>query len=276
MTSGFTVIILILITAILSWMGFRNPAFLNKQIFEIEQVRKNKRYSRIISSGFVHVNWWQLLLNMYSLYFFGTHLSSVILEPLVLLIYFVSLAGGNLIALYLHRHHDDYSSLGANGAVAGVMFTALALSPGMEVDMLGLFAIPGWIYAIGYILLSLYAIRSQKYNIGHETHLAGALTGLTLALVLFHSAIDFLMMAAMLLPCICFIYLIVTRPYVLYISNNFFQQHYKYVDIDDQYRMDRAARTKRVDVILEKIQAKGIESLSTEERKILEDHSSKL
>ncbi|RAJ83140.1 membrane associated rhomboid family serine protease [Chitinophaga dinghuensis] len=276
MITGIAVIILILITVILTWMGFRNNAFLNKQIFEIEQVRKNKRYSNIISSGFVHVNWWQLLLNMYSLYFFGTHLSERIGEPLVLLVYFVSLAGGNLITLYLHRKHDDYSSLGANGAVAGVMFTALALSPEMEVDMLGVLQIPGWIYAVVYILLSLYAIRSKKYNIGHETHLAGALCGLALALALFHNDINYLMLAAMLLPCICFIYIVVTRPYLLYISNNFFQKHYRYVDIDDQYRMDRATRAKKVDAILEKIQARGIESLSAEERRILEDHSSRL
>ncbi len=276
MTTGFSMIILILITVILTWMGFRNNAFLNKQIFEIEQVLKNKRYSNIISSGFVHANWWQLLLNMYSLYFFGTHLSASIGELLVLLVYFVSLAGGNLITLYLHRKHDDYSSLGANGAVAGVMFTALALSPEMKVDMLSVMDIPGWIYAIVYVLLSLYAIRSKKYNIGHETHLAGALCGLALALALFHSAINYLMLAAMLLPCICFIYIVVTRPYLLYISNNFFQKHYRYVDIDDQYRMDRATRAKKVDAILEKIQARGIESLSAEERRILEDHSSRL
>ncbi|MFB6454985.1 rhomboid family intramembrane serine protease [Chitinophaga sp. Hz27] len=47
-------------------------------------------------------------------------------------------------------------------------------------------------------------------------------------------------------------------------------------DIDDRYNLERADRAQIIDDILEKIQKKGINSLTTAERKALEEHSQKL
>lgn len=42
----------------------------------------------------------------------------------LLVIYAVSVGGGSLFSLWLHRHHD-YEALGASGGVCGVIFAAI-------------------------------------------------------------------------------------------------------------------------------------------------------
>jgi len=86
--------------------------------------------------------------------------------------------GGNLLALVIHRKNPSYSSVGASGAINGVIFASIAVFPGMKI-----FFMPGWVFGLIFILYSLYGIRSQKQNIGHESHLGGALAGMLVAIL---------------------------------------------------------------------------------------------
>ena len=45
------------------------------------------------------------------------------------MVYFGSLIGGNLLALFIHRNHSDYSAIGASGAVSGIIFANIVLFP---------------------------------------------------------------------------------------------------------------------------------------------------
>lgn len=278
MNAALVVILLLLANVVFSFKGFRNKYFFHKYQFIVEKVLLQRQYWRVITAGFLHVGWGHLVVNMLSFYFFAADLVYVVPAWQLFLIYFASLTGGQLFALFIHRHHGDYSAVGASGAVAGVVFAAIAYTPDMYVNILGILSLPGWLYAIGYIFISIYGIRSQSDNIGHEAHLAGAVTGL-LVMIALHPAIlqvHYLYIAAILLPCIFFIYIVLTRPYILLIRNNFFRQHQPYRSIDDQYRIDKARREKQVDAILEKIQRKGMISLTSEERRTLEEYSNKL
>ena len=53
-----------------------------------------------------------------------------------LLIYFGSLIAGNLFSLVLHKKDGDYSSVGASGAVSGIIFASIALFPGFNIGLL--------------------------------------------------------------------------------------------------------------------------------------------
>ena len=75
------------------------------------------------------------------------------------------------------------------------------------------------------------------------------------------------------IPCILFIYIILTRPHVLLIDNNFFRTQKRYYSVDHRYNAEKMDREKEVDRILEKISKKGIRSLTQKEREILEEHS---
>ena len=137
--SGIISLLLIILTVLISYRGFKDHRFFENHTFEVEKVLLYKQYIRMVSSGFLHVNWMHLLLNMFSLLMFSGGLERYLGPFGFLLIYFSSLIGGNLLALLIHRNHGEYSAVGASGAVNGIIFASIALFPGMSI---GLFLLP--------------------------------------------------------------------------------------------------------------------------------------
>lgn len=175
---------------------------------------------RLISSGFLHVSWQHLLFNMFSLYMFSDSVELVLGSGKFLLIYFTSLVGGNLLSLLVHKNHSDYSAVGASGAVSGIIFAAIALQPSIGIGMFFIF-IPGWIYGILFVGISIYGIKSQKDNIGHDAHLGGALIGMLAAIALEPEALryNYIVISLITIPAMVFIYLIITKPHLLLVDN---------------------------------------------------------
>ena len=267
---------LILANLVVSWKGFNDRNFYERYEFNVEKILVYKQYYRLITSGFLHVNWMHLIFNMIALYFFSGSVESFFGPLQFLLIYFTSMLGGDLLSLFIHRYDSGYSSVGASGAVNGIIFAAIAVFPGMR---MGLFfiplAIPAWIFGLAYVLYSIYGIRSRRNNVGHESHLAGALIGMWLAIAMFPASLteNYPTILLISIPCIIFIYIILTRPHVLLVDNNFFKTQKRYHSLDHKYNSEKMDREKEVDRILEKISKKGIRSLTQKEREILEQHS---
>jgi len=269
-------VILILINCYVSWKGFNDRNFFERYEFSIEKVRIYKQYYRLITSGFLHVNWMHLIFNMLALYFFSGSIEYFFGPIQFLLIYFVSMIGGDLLSLFIHRYDSGYSSVGASGAVCGIIFAAIAVFPGMRIGFFFIpVAIPAWIYGLAYVAYSIYGIRSRRDNVGHESHLAGALIGMLLAVAIYPDALteNYLTILAIALPCIIFIYIILTRPHLLLIDNQFFKTQKRYYSIDHKYNAEKISQEKEVDRILEKISRKGIKSLTQKEKDILQQHS---
>ncbi|MCW3111814.1 MAG: Rhomboid family protein, partial [Segetibacter sp.] len=109
--------ILILINFIVSYRGFKDSIFFEKYAFQIDRVLIHKDYKVLVTSGFLHVSWTHLLFNMFSLYIFSSNLESSIGPVNYLIIYTAGLVGGNLLSLFIHRYHGDYSAAGASGAI---------------------------------------------------------------------------------------------------------------------------------------------------------------
>src|SRR5207244_7916883 len=61
------------LTCLVSWLGFRSRALEEKYIFEPEGILAWKEYYRLLTSGFLHAGWWHLLVNMVSLYLLGRY-----------------------------------------------------------------------------------------------------------------------------------------------------------------------------------------------------------
>lgn len=273
---GIVGIALIILNIIVSYKGLTNHSFLNDYKFEIDRILIYKEYKRLITSGFLHVSWTHLFFNMLSLLAFSGLLENQLGSVGFILVYLTSLIGGNLLAIVVHRFHGDYSAVGASGAVCGVIFASIALFPDLGIRFFILpFFIPSWLYGIGFVAYSIYGIKSKKDNIGHEAHLGGALIGLLIAILLRpHSLIEnYLPILLIAIPTLLFIYLIVTRPHILFIDNTFFKSQQKYVDIDHQYNENKLARQQEIDRLLDKISAKGINSLSKKERQKLDDYA---
>ena len=276
--TGIIGLILIIANIAFSYKGFTNETFFDGYKFEVDRILINKDYKRLVTSGFLHVSWTHLIFNMLSLYFFSGLVESNLGGVKFLIIYFVSLVGGDLLSLYIHRNHGDYNAVGASGAVCGIIFASIALFPGMGIGFFGLpFSIPAWLYGILYVLFSIYGIRSNKDNIGHDAHLGGALIGMSVALILEPVAFleNYVTILIIAVPALAFIYLIITKPQILLIDNFYFKKHKNHYSVDHKYNEEKNNNQKEIDSILEKISKKGMDSLSRKEKEKLKAYSEK-
>ncbi len=209
---------LIAANILISYKGFRDPAFFDRNLFEVGRVLHRREYGRLFMSGFLHVDWTHLLFNMFSLYSFSMIMERILGPVSILIIYFASLIGGDLLALFIHRNHPGYRAVGASGAVSGVIFAAIAIVPDIHVSLFLIpVGIPGWLFGICYVIYSMYGIRTSLGNIGHEAHLGGALVGLATAVILVPAVLRLNTLPVVLIGVAgtAFLLLIVFKPDVL-------------------------------------------------------------
>jgi membrane associated rhomboid family serine protease len=182
-TGTFTIAIIV-VTSLVSAAGFVSPRLVDGWLFEPAMIIGRRQYYRLVTSGFLHANWAHLLVNMFSFYSFGGAVEELVGAPTLIAVYFSGLLGGNLLSLLLHRNHV-YRALGASGGVCGVVFASIFLVPGGSVYMFPVpMPIPSPVYAVLFIVISFFGIRSQRGNIGHDAHLGGAIIGLVAATLL--------------------------------------------------------------------------------------------
>lgn len=271
---GIIGLILIIVNVFFSYKGLTNTAFFDGYKFDVDRILVSKDYKRLITSGFLHVSWIHLIFNMLSLYAFSWLIEFQLGVIPYLVIYFASLIGGNLFALFIHRHHGDYSAAGASGAVCGLIFASIALYPGLGIGMFFI-SIPSWLYGLLYVAYSIYGIRSNRDNIGHEAHLGGGLVGMLVAIIFVPSSVEinYIPILIILVPTIVFMYLILTKPHFLLIDNFFFKKHQKNYTIEDKYNSARKDKQDELNKLLDKIGKKGMDGLTTKEKNRLKELS---
>ncbi len=273
---GIAGFIIIVLNVLFSYKGFNNRTFFDGYKFHVDSILIRKDYKRLITSGFLHADWNHLIFNMISLYLFSGPLENRLGILSFVLIYLISLIGGNLLALYIHRNHGEYSAIGASGAVCGVIFASIALFPGMGIGFIFIpISIPSWVFGLLYVGYSIYGIKSQRDNIGHEAHLGGALLGMLFALAIQPSAFqnNYFTILIILIPTLTFIYFIITKPHILLINNLYYSKNRPHLNLEHKYNENRVNRQKELDKLLDKISKKGIESLSEKEKRRLEELS---
>lgn len=272
---GILTISLIIANGIVTYKGLKDYIFFDKFLFNVDKILVNKDYKRLITSGFLHADWMHFAFNIITLYLFSQSLEASIGILAFLLLYFASLIGGNIFALYIHRNHQDYSAIGASGAVSGLVFASIGLFPGMEIGFILLpISIPAWLYGIAYVLYSIYGIKSQKDNIGHEAHLGGGIIGLLIAIGINPSIIstNYLPIILILIPSLTFLFLIIKKPHLLIVENPLSKSKNTYT-IDDKFNSNKASKQNELDKILDKINKKGYDKLSKKEKEKLNELS---
>ncbi|MEO0735073.1 MAG: rhomboid family intramembrane serine protease, partial [Bacteroidota bacterium] len=60
-------IIIIIITALVSWQAFNNPELRAKMLFIPSAIKNRGETYRFLSHGFIHADFMHLLFNMYAL-----------------------------------------------------------------------------------------------------------------------------------------------------------------------------------------------------------------
>lgn len=273
-TTGILSLVIIAINLIISYLTFNNKKRFDQFSFQVGKVLYAGEYYRIFTSGFLHVNWLHLLFNMVTLYSFSFDVIRPF-EPLpFLVIYFTSLVGGNLFSLWVNKANPSYTAVGASGAVCGIVFACIAIIPDMSIGLFGLpQTIPGWIYALAFMLISAFGVKSKFGNIGHDAHLMGALTGMWAAIAIYPASLDYNLTPIVLifLPSIIILFVLFLKPTT--VLSTYSGKPERYQTIDDRYNDQKVEKEKEIDRILEKIHQKGIQSLSKYERDVLDEYS---
>lgn len=182
--TNVVILLIILANFLMSKKGFDDYSFLDKFKFQVNRILGGEKI-RMLTSGFLHVDWMHLILNMYVLYMFGGFITSRLGVFSFLIIYFGSLIAGSMYSLSYHKDEPYYSAVGASGAVSGIVYSTILIYPGMSLYLFFIpIPIPGYVFAIGYLLYSIYGMKKQLGNIGHAAHLGGAIGGFALTLLL--------------------------------------------------------------------------------------------
>lgn len=265
-------ILIIIITGIVSFLAFKNDALKDRFIFSPRAILANKEYYRIVTPAFLHADWQHLFFNMISLGLFGQIMEPAIGIGRFVLIYFASIIGGGLLSLYLHRKHE-YFALGASGGVCGIIFSSIFLFPGESIGALFLpFGIPGWLYAIVFLVSEFYGGRRQQTNIGHDAHLGGAIIGLLATTALFPEIVRWS-------PRLYATFILLTLGMFIYFWKNPLDlppaNRYGRTSVPREKLRQPGPTAEDVDAVLEKVSREGIQSLSKKEREILEKASRK-
>lgn len=153
-------------------------------------VRENTWYE-LITSGFLHANVGHLLVNMITLYFFGPIMESVVGPGYFGGLYLSGLIVAGIPSIIKFRNNENYATLGASGAVGAVLFAFILIFPMESIYLFFVpIPIPAFVFAILYLVYSMYESKQARGRINHEAHLAGALWGIVYLLVFVPNTID--------------------------------------------------------------------------------------
>ena len=175
---------ILVVTIIVSVIGLGAPKVIERSLLRPYLVARGSGYAGLLTSGFVHAGVGHMVFNLITFYSFGFALERVIGPFKLVALYFGALLISGLGTCYKHRDDPAYASLGASGAILGVLFASIVYFPRQSLFILPLpVPIPAPLFAVGYLAFSWYSSRTNRGQINHDAHIFGALTGLVFVLV---------------------------------------------------------------------------------------------
>lgn len=191
MQSGFPInvtLIIIIVSAVLSYKGFNDRSFFDKwKHYPYAENRQND-FLRMLTSGFLHGSWMHLIINMYVLWGFGMTVEREFIQIfgmipgriLYLLMYLLTIVAADIPTYIKHKDNPGFASIGASGAVSGVLFIFILFYPwaGLQFIFLPGLNIPAIIIGALYLVYSHWASKNSRDMIDHDAHFYGALFGM--------------------------------------------------------------------------------------------------
>ena len=176
-------IFIIAANVLFSYKGFNDYSFFHRYCFKVGAIQQGERL-RALSSAFLHINTTHLFVNMLTLYFFANAVIAYLGVTGFIGVYFGSLLLGNILSLYFHKDEPQYTAVGASGAVVGVLYASILLQPDMMLGLFFIIPLPAYVFGIGYLLYSIWAMQRGRDNIGHDAHFGGAMGGFFITIIL--------------------------------------------------------------------------------------------
>lgn len=185
-------IIIFLMTIFFSiYTLYINKKALSKFALRPWSIVYEKKWYTIITSGFIHANLVHLMFNMITFVFFAPMLEGKIGSFKFLIIYFGSMILSDITTILKNKDNYDYVSVGASGAISGILFSFILFFPKTSLMILFLpIPIPAPIFAIIYLLYSYFSAKYSKDLINHEAHFWGAIAGIVLTVILIPESLE--------------------------------------------------------------------------------------
>ncbi len=226
----------------------------------------------LISHMFLHVGFWHIIWNMLLFYWFGKIVGDFIGDNRVLPIYILSGLFGGLIYilsdLFLPGGSDGMAyAMGASAAVMAMLWTAASLSPDYIMHLILLGPVRLKYIAIALLLLDIISTAGMSNSGGHYAHIGGALWGISYVFAL-RKGTD------------------MTDIFPFNLANREKKRRktakskFKVIhNVQDQSKKAEAKKSptkqEELDRILDKINSKGYDQLSDEEKEFLYQASKK-
>ena len=130
---------------------------------------------------------------MLTFYFFAFNLERSIGSINFIVLYLSSLFFSHISTLVQQKNNPNYYSLGASGAISGILFSSILIYPTSKIMMLPIpIPIPAAIFGVIYLAWCKFAAKRNSDNINHSAHFAGAVTGVIVSFILFGDSIFFI------------------------------------------------------------------------------------
>jgi len=244
---------------------------------------------QLITYMFLHGGFFHLLLNMFALWMFGVELENSWGQKKFLMYYMICGVGAGLCNILIAPLFGPVGpTVGASGAIYGILVAFGYLFPNRNIYIYGLIPVKAKYLVIMYMLLALFsASGGANDGVAHFAHLGGGLIGLIYLLLFYKgSSSKFFENTGL------------KDKFTSYTSSN--RRSYsppvysngsnpkkediadaKYQEIEatdykkDMETQERLAQEK-IDAILDKLSVGGYQSLTEEEKRILFQESKKL
>ncbi|RBP51638.1 rhomboid family intramembrane serine protease [Arenicella xantha] len=177
--------ILVLLTCVISFMTMENRAVKAQLLFHPATIRRDKEWYRFLTSGFIHADFWHLLINMFVLWSFGNALERAYYPAFLgdgstlkfLILYLGGIVVASIPDYFRNQYNSSYAALGASGGVSAVVFAVIIFDPWRNLYLYGIIAIPQILAGAGYLYYSWIKDKRANDNIGHMAHFSGAIWG---------------------------------------------------------------------------------------------------
>lgn len=180
--------IIFVFTLVTSFWAFNDPQLNGKfMLHPYSIIHHKKKYFTVITSGLIHADLMHLFFNLFTFYFFAFPLEQLLGHWQFGVLYVASMVLADIPSILKHKDNYAYHSLGASGAISGVLFSIILFAPFMEIGFLFLPPSLGiWAVIFGplYLLYCYYMAKQARDHVNHDAHFFGALAGMVLTVIL--------------------------------------------------------------------------------------------
>jgi membrane associated rhomboid family serine protease len=228
---------------------------------------------QLVTYLFMHADFWHLFLNMFALWMFGMELENIWGSKKFMGYYLMCGVGAGLANLLIAPLFTTIGpTIGASGAVYGVLVAFGMLFPNRPIYLYFLFPVKAKYFVAVYMAIEVFSVGSNN-GIAHFAHLGGGLIGFVYLLLTknnINNLFRFYNRPKMTIQ----------KPSNVY-RNKFYEKYNSSTDdvSDADYYEDKKEgdiTQERVDEILDKISKSGYQNLSEEEKRILFEASKKI